>query len=53
MVVDVNKGGMRLHVVSDGGEAAFQNESLLHKVSDEASTLGNVPVLVCGDLNTP
>ena len=60
VVVKVNKGGMLLHVVtvygfpgaSDGGEAAFQNESLLRKVFDEASTLGDVPVLVCGDFNT-
>ena len=37
---------------SDGGEAAFQNEWLPRKAFDEASTLGDVAVLACGDFNS-
>ena len=58
-VVKAHKSGTLLHVISlygfpgatEGGEAAFQNEEFLRKVFDEASTLGDVPVLVCGDFN--
>ena len=36
---------------NEGGEAAFLNEAFLRKVFDESSTLGDVPVIICGDFN--
>ena len=58
-VIKLNKSGSLLHLVTvygfpganEGGEAAFQNEAFLRKVFDESSTLGDVPVIICGDFN--
>ena len=58
-VIKIHRSGTLLHVVSlygypgatDGGEATFMNEEFLRKVFDEATTLGDVPIVVCGDFN--
>ena len=59
LATNVNTGGLVVHVVTfygfprahERGEAMEQNEDLLADAFAEASSLGNVPVLVLGDCN--
>ena len=57
--VQVAGGNQLVHVISfygisganEGGDAMLRNESLLQQVFDESSSLGDVPVVLCGDFN--
>ena len=58
--IRVNGTSTLIHIVSvygftkanEGGEAMEQNELFLTKVFTEAQSLGDIPVIVCGDFNT-
>eukprot|EP00660_Eupelagonema_oceanica_P019609 gene19609-biopygen7999 len=56
-IVGYGSGGQALHVFSVYGYADSsmreENEALLHKVFEAAAELGNVPVLITGDVNVP
>ena len=57
--VRINASGLIVHIVSlygfpranEGGDEMEENESLLSNAFAEATSLGNVPVLVMGDFN--
>ena len=57
--VRVAGGSQLLHIVSvyghpganEGGTVMQENEILLQQVFDEAGSLGDVPVVLCGDFN--
>ena len=59
IAVRINSGGLIIHVVTvygfpranEGGEPMESNEQLLSDVFSEATSLGNVPVIVLGDFN--
>ena len=57
--IRVNASGLILHIISlygfpranEGGDEMIENEALLSNAFAEATSLGNVPVLVMGDFN--